>query len=550
MKRILSLCVIALGILSCAKEEAKYGGIELASPDVRVQTDFTTANIIWNEVRKASGYAYRVDEGEYNFVEADMLQATVTDLIGGSHIAYVYAVGDGDYAFDSIVTEVAFEINPKLSSPNVSYEIGSDKSSVIFTWEALDQASGYVYQVDGQEAVSVGPDVLSVTLTGFNQTDLYVFNIYAKGQGVIEDSDKVSVNFQLIDLSYGYWFKRDDGTIIELEDREAEYVGLEVKSLDNFTFTLFLDGKEYGFMPLSGNGGVGYVNTPYATLPYANYKSETYDPMYYIEHSLGRLAPITDGGQPLWVNYTESLERHYVISVDLSKKYYDIALAGRNDGYILKQDFDLMIYGGDWVQAGKVKPSGRKPQEAEDGTAPGIVDASYTDFGMRLSSTNEDMREYIHNRELDGWTFNNVFEYPGYVRLSNTTTGEFGTLTTPALTTIAAGTDIVLSFDALRFAAVSNIPVRVLGSGYISSATVVVEGKGGEVAVNPEADSKSIVIIEQACPKHGNGDMKYWSTYKVHITGAGPDTQISWDTIDADPASKNTRICIDNIRIR
>ena len=549
MKKYLSLLLIALGIISCSKEEEQYGGIELASPDVKVETNFTTAKITWSKVAKASGYAYRVDSGEYISVDAETIEVLVDDLTGGSHTAYVYAVGDGSYSYDSIVTELPFDINPKLPTPKVSFEIGSDKASVIFTWEAVENASSYVYQIEGRDPVTVGSDVLSVTLTGFDKTEKYVFKISAKGSGSIEDSEFISLNFQLIDLSKGNWFKMEDGTILELEDKGSNNVGVEVKS-SNFTFTVFVDGVEYGFMPFSGNGGVGLVNTPYATVPYYTYKTDTYDPEYFIEHSRGRLSPMSDVGQPLWTNFTEVADRSFVITINTAKKYYDIYLSGKDNGYYLKQDFDLMVYGGDWIQPNKVKPSGKKPAAAEDGTAPGVEDASYTDFGMRLSSANQEMQEYFINRELDGWTFENCFEFPGYLRISNSSTGEFGVLTTPVLTNIPVGTDVILTFDAVRFAADKNIPVKVLGAGSIASATVIVEGKGGAVDVNPEADGRSILITAAACPKHGNADMKYWSSYEIKITGAGPDTQISWDTIGADPASKNTRICVDNIRIK
>lgn len=118
--------------------------------------------------------------------------------------------------------------------------------------------------------------------------------------------------------------------------------------------------------------------------------------------------------------------------------------------------------------------------------------ASRPDFvsiisGYEITSHTEVSATYLHNRNLDGWEISNCYEFPGYIRLSLSSKGEqkYGALTTPALTDLAPGSTITVKFDGLRFASNGGIPIKVIGSGNITSAYAVVEGKGEKVTSTP-----------------------------------------------------------------
>ena len=102
----------------------------------------------------------------------------------------------------------------------------------------------------------------------------------------------------------------------------------------------------------------------------------------------------------------------------------------------------------------------------------------------------------------------------------------------------------------MRFATTTNIPVKVLGAGTITAASVQIEGSSSQTAITPASDGKSIEITSVHCPKHGNEELKAWSNFTVTIEGATAETQISWDTTGVGESSKDGRICLDNIVIR
>ena len=219
--------------------------------------------------------------------------------------------------------------------------------------------------------------------------------------------------------------------------------------------------------------------------------------------------------------------------------------------------YKRQVYGGDWIQTGKVASSGRKlastSPAAIDGTEPATATASYTTFGINISSDKDAAPAYLANRGLTDWGIKYCYEFPGYVRLSNSASGSnmyYGVLTTPKLSKLTAASIVTVTFDAVRFASEHDIPVKVLNAGTIASAQVVVEGSGSAASIAPESGGKSINITSAHCPKHGNEALKKWSNFSITIEGATAETQICWDTTGAGSTSANGRICLDNIVVR
>ena len=131
---------------------------------------------------------------------------------------------------------------------------------------------------------------------------------------------------------------------------------------------------------------------------------------------------------------------------------------------------------------------------------------------------------YLANRGLTGWGIAHCFEFPGYIRLSNTASSSgnmYGILTTPKLTALSGPTSITLTFDAVRFASTSDIPVKVLGAGTIKDSQRAHRGRDGRNGHHPlAADGQSIAITSTHCPKHANDDFKKWLGFMLTIDGA------------------------------
>ena len=121
----------------------------------------------------------------------------------------------------------------------------------------------------------------------------------------------------------------------------------------------------------------------------------------------------------------------------------------------------------------------------------------------------------------------------------------YGILTTPKLTALSGPTSITLTFDAVRFASTSDIPVKVLGAGTIKTASVRIEEGTAETAITPATDGQSIAITSTHCPKHANDDFKKWSCFTLTIDGATASTALRFTS---EPASGEfSRWFIDDI---
>lgn len=510
MKKYLFLTLLAAAFLAgggcSSSDDDGWGVIELASPKLKVTTELATATVTWDAVAKTAGYAYALDgAADYTSVDAATTTVTLTALAEGGHTFRLKAVGDLDHTTDSAERTIDFEIDPTLPQPAPTYVKGDETGSVVVSWPAVKGAAGYAYKFgEAASFTEVGADVLSVTQKGLSAEEPIRFTMYAVGQlPDSKDSEPVSLTFQLVDTSEGVWVRKSNGELFELTESEAKiYTGtVSVSAADSFE--ILVENVPYGFLSYSGNGGVGTVNNDRACVPFYTYPAAE----YYVRRSLGRMA--SDPLNKFWINLTADARIDLRIDCTQDPFRYDLQLVEADDpALILAQYFDLMVYGGDWIQA---------------------------------------------NRGLTGWGIAHCFEFPGYIRLSNTASSSgnmYGILTTPKLTALSGPTSITLTFDAVRFASTSDIPVKVLGAGTIKTASVRIEEGTAETAITPAADGQSIAITSTHCPKHANDDFKKWSCFTLTIDGATAETQIRWDTTGVGAESKDGRICLDNIAIR
>lgn len=546
MKKILLFpcLLLAFALGACSSDEETDMTIELASPQLKATTNVNMVTITWTEIAKTAGYAYRFDGGEYTQVGADVLKYTGA-MSDGSHTFEIYAVGNNIHTTDSAVRKIEFEINLTLPSPQP--KAVTTGSTTTISWKAVPNAAGYAYSVDGADEVKVGANVLSysASFSGGKHT----FTIRALGDGGVTsaDSPAKSIEFDVVDTSTGVYAKKASGAIVKLTEGAS---GIFTTSLDctaTDSFTVLIDNTEYGFTEYGGNGCVGTVNSEYSSMPFYNGVFTG-----YVRESIGRLSK-TGTLRPLYTNLqTDAKVSLKIDCTDPDTPRYYMQLEQEADpAMVLELYFDLFTYGGDWVNTNKGGTGLDAIVSATiDGTEPGTKSGATTGTkqGYTLvSSTEPGVEAYMANRGITGWTAENIYEFPGYIRLSvKGTPNKFGVLTTPELN--AAG-NLKVTFDGLRFASEGDIAVKVLGGGTITSASVVVDGAGSPVTITPESDNTSFLILAAHNTKFANTAQKTWSNFTFTVEGATTQTRISWDSSSASD-SNNGRYCLDNIVIK
>ncbi len=565
MKKYLFLfaALVSLTFVSCedSGDGTVDGAIELASPTPSASTDLATATITWSAISKCEGYAYSLDEGDDKEVDATVLSAQFSSLSSGNHSFTIRALGDDIDTEDSQDRTIYFDIDPALPAPVVNFEVNS-LSSLTISWSAVASAEGYNYKFnDANDWTSTTE--LSAQFDNLNEDVKYSFEIYAIGNGsTTADSGSTKITVSTQDTSVGLWVRMQNGESHELIEGATDIYEATIACNATDSFTILIEGDSYGFTPYSGNGGIGTVQNIYATVPYYNDKSGGYDNVYYVEKSVGQLSTIGENeGQNLWINITEGGE--FTAKVDLSYSdgtpRYRIDLVKDTDNILLEQNFDLMVYGGEWVQYSSGRYASGKDRDLIsnniDGTEVATATASYTTLGMWI--TKDDYTEaYLANRDMTGWYIDECFEFPGYFRLStsSTTTTYFGVLKTPTLAKLTNTADIQFSFDGVRFASEGDIKVYVVqGGGTLTNVNVDIEGNGTPTPITVDTDDNGnsyFMITSTHCPKHGNADPKPWSSFTATISGATSATQVVWDcSYDTTVASSTVRLCIDNILI-
>ena len=310
MKKLLLFpcLLLALGLSSCESSDDEIMSIELVSPKkLAVTTELATASFKWDAVAKAEGYAYALDNStEYTTIDAATTTLKLTRLSRGSHTFRIYAVGNQEHTTDSAERTVDFDIDPTLPTPAPSCTRGESADEVVVTWQAVKGAIGYAYKFnDETQWTEVGADVLKITKSGFDPEAKNTFTIYAKGQlPDSEDSEELTLPFQLIDTSEGVWARTSDGSLYELKESESGIYTAAITCKASDDITILIENTPYGFTAYSGNGGIGTVNSVYATVPFYTYPAA----VYYVRESLGQMTAKTEDADinKFWVNVSGS----------------------------------------------------------------------------------------------------------------------------------------------------------------------------------------------------------------------------------------------------
>ncbi len=137
---ILSICM-CFCLAACDSCNDETEPVQLATPVVTVDADGVAR---WSAIENASGYAYKISNGEEK--NTDATSVTLTD---GQSVA-VKAVGDGVNFTDSGYSEAKTYTKPaqpvKLGTPTVTINANG-----LASWEAVPNASGYMVKIGDTE---------------------------------------------------------------------------------------------------------------------------------------------------------------------------------------------------------------------------------------------------------------------------------------------------------------------------------------------------------------------------------------------------------------
>lgn len=202
----------------------------------------------WTAVANASGYAYKLNDGQEQTTANLSVQLAAGDKI------VVKAVGDGVNYEDSSYSE-ARTYTAKLATPAVTIDVATG----IASWAAVANATGYVYKInDGEEQAAEGLSVqleendtfvvkAITTTAGYTASDWSAAQTYtsagvvvALDKPVVEIDEEGNATWTAIDNALGYAYKINDGN-------EVNTVALTVKLNDGESIVVKAigDGTEY-----------------------------------------------------------------------------------------------------------------------------------------------------------------------------------------------------------------------------------------------------------------------------------------------------------------
>ena len=354
-----------------------------------------------------------------------------------------------------------------------------------------------------------------------------------------------------------------NGSLTELSQSDSEVAIFEgeVTLPAKASFTISRSGEEYGFTSFSGNGGVGLLEGQTNTAaPCADLAGSTFKETIY--KSVGRMEL---GGNAFWTNMPTEVKVKVV--ADFSREdgipRYRLDVVESDPAVVLRENFELCVAGG-YYWVGKI--SGPKYPETDpqalDGTeavTPGA--AGYTDGGtamMKSDPADPDTEAvvpcelYLKNRDLEGWSFQRVYEHALAIRLGKSGSTYVPTsLTTPELSKLSAGSTISVEVKLSRLGTGSDpISIGVLGGGSIDSASYgnhksTASNDGGSKIVDGEFRADA-----EVCPVVANADVdKPVSTVTLTISNAGPQTRISVYPCKSNSGISNSRCFCHGITI-
>ena len=229
----------------------------------------------------------------------------------------------------------------------------------------------------------------------------------------------------------------------------------EIPYVESGNISFIYKGAEYGVMASSGSGMVG-----------------THSSGKHLSRTLGRLAA---GGAPIRLG--ASAAESVLIRLDASyedniPRYY-LELPETDENVVFHEDFALMVWGGDYYTwAHGVTPVGTP--DVVDGTETATGKADYTQAPFGNKPFDETNQAYIKNRGLEDWILAYCCERPYAMQVGHSNGA--GSVTLPALSSLAQATNVNLYLDMARFGTNSSgvkVSVEILGSGTFEKASCI-----------------------------------------------------------------------------
>ena len=162
------LCVMCLFFaLSCGNDEP----VTLQAPVLSF--DSNTGVVSWGAVEGATGYEYRINDGQSLYVGKDTTKITLLK----SESVSVRALGDGEKYLDSEWSEkVASSLSSQLATP--SLKLTAMGNQVLVSWEIDKNATSYEYRINSGAITPIEGEIGSFLV---NKGDY--FYLHALGNG-------------------------------------------------------------------------------------------------------------------------------------------------------------------------------------------------------------------------------------------------------------------------------------------------------------------------------------------------------------------------------
>jgi len=307
-----------------------------------------------------------------------------------------------------------------------------------------------------------------------------------------------------------------------------------------------INGESYGYRKMTGNGGVGEApleHNGFCALPIANLQNLTTP--YSFNCSQGYLEKMTSAdAKELWSRLDKT--REVYIRLDLSDPtniLYFIQIVPEANVY-LDYDCSLLTCGG-FYRAGNVKGpayNGKKTQTPATvtGIEPLTADiCGYTDVGTDVMNTPDVACEdkeshindtYLKNKLLTGWSFKRVAEKGNGFRFSRSDASHYECfIKTPALSSIPAGTDIIVVVRVNRYGSnmAGNVCLTIEGAGKVSGASYWTDKNTTPVDGAAKLSGNVFTIDTDVAAVVQNADKDKPQTFvQLTITGADSSTRV------------------------
>lgn len=364
---------------------------------------------------------------------------------------------------------------------------------------------------------------------------------------VIEGSDA--------DLEFDPYVKtvKVGDTVLSLVETDLYEGTVDMQAVSSFN--VMVDDVPYGFLSFSGAGGLGSCASDFSALPWYNRSNAqtTRSVDYYTSRATGSM--VENGGNKFYTNFPSATKVYFRIDLRNATPIYYMEVARTPDpSVVFHEDFDLCVFGGDYIIAipgtsSNATKSGYEAGKKGGNTAnqPGTV-FDYPIAPVASEAQPIASESYIASRGLSGWEFKYAGERPGALQLCSGGIGGF--MITPALSSLDAVSAVTLTIDISRFSATSKDPIKVIlldggtfTSGSASVQAYAASGKPASTTKYESINSNTFAIEDNDfCPHtlDNNDKDKPHTILTLHASGVTPSTRIK---IDAAKGASNAPRC-------